>query len=210
MQPEAFPLIRLDLAFESISGIIALIIAYYATKAYNLTDQKRLADLSTGFFVLAIGMFSHVIGTWYFYVRLGIEGDIVPEVRTTMTIVTLVYHFLQIMAYGLFVLSTRRGGRARQPEMVTLMALPVLLDSNLELITILLMLVVVVQALMNYATVRNRFALYVFSGFFLIFLNHLVLMTAEENVLRYLLSQGLQFLGFIALLLMVYKVGREE
>ncbi len=210
MQPEAFPLIRLDLAFESISGIIALIIAYYATKAYNLTDEKRLADLSTGFLVLAIGMFSHVIGTWYFYVRLGIEGDIVPEVRTTMTIVTLVYHFLQIMAYGLFVLSTRRGGRARQPEMVTLMALPVLLDSNLELITILLMLVVVVQALMNYATVRNRFALYVFSGFFLIFLNHLVLMTAEENVLRYLLSQGLQFLGFIALLLMVYKVGREE
>ncbi len=210
MQPEVLPPIRLDLAFESISGIIALIISYYATKAYNLTDQKRLADLSTGFLVLAIGMFSHVIGTWYFFVRLGIEGDVVPEVGTTMTIVTLVYHFLQIMAYVLFVLSTRRGGGATQPEMAALMALPVLLDPNLELITILLMLVVVVQALMNYATVRSRFALYVFAGFFLIFLNHLVLITAEENVLRYLLSQGLQFLGFIALLLMVYKVGREE
>ena len=142
MQPEVLPLIRLDLAFESISGIIALIIAYYATKAYNLTEQKKLADLSTGFLVLAIGMFSHVIGTWYFYVRLGIEGDIVPEVRTTMTIVTLAYHFLQIMAYGLFVLSTRRGGRAEQPEIAALMALPILLDPNLELITILLMLVV--------------------------------------------------------------------
>jgi hypothetical protein len=210
MQLEAIPLIRLDLAFESISGIIALIIAYYATKAYNLTEQKRLADLSTGFLVLAIGMFSHVIGTWYFFVRLGIEGDVGPELRTTMTIVTLAYHFLQIMAYALFVLSTRRGGRAEQPEMAMLMALPVLIDANLELITILVMLVVVVQALMNYATVRSRFALYVFAGFFLIFLNHLFLMTAEENVLRYLLSQGLQFLGFIALLLMVYKVGREE
>ena len=91
-----------------------------------------------------------------------------------------------------------------------LMALPVLLDANLELITILVMLVVVVQALMNYATVRNRYALYVFVGFFLIFLSHLFLITAEENVLRYLLSHGLQFLGFIALLLMVYRVGREE
>lgn len=209
MQPAAIPPIRLDLAFESVSGIIALIIAYYATKAYNLTEQKRLADLSTGFLVLAIGMFSHVIGTWYFYVRLGIEGDVVPQLRTTMTLVTLVYHFLQIMAYALFVLSTRRGGRAEHPEVAMLMALPVLLDTNLELITILVMLVVVVQALMNYATVRSRYALYVFLGFFLIFLSHLVLITAEENVLRYLLSHGLQFLGFIALLLMVYRVGRE-
>jgi len=203
-------LIRLDLVFESVSGVIALIISYYATKAYNLTEQKKLADLSTGFLVLAIGMFSHVIGTWYFYVRLGIEGAVVPELRTSIMIVTLVYHFLQIMAYGLFVLSTRRGGRAIQPEVAVMMALPVLIDGNLELITILVMLVVVVQALMNYATVRSRYALYVFAGFFLIFLNHLFLITAEENVLRYLLSQGLQFLGFIALLLMVYKVGREE
>jgi len=210
MQPEVIALIRLDLLFESISGLIALVIAYYATKAYHLTEQKRLSDLSTGFLVLAIGMFSHVIGTWYFFVKLGIEGEVVPELRTTMTVVTLAYHFLQIMAFALFALSTRRSGRVKQPEMVMLMALPVLIDPNLELITIMVMLVVVVQALMNYATVRSRYALYVFAGFLLVFLSHLFLITAGEDVLRYLLSQGLQFLGFIALLFMLWKVGREE
>ncbi|MHA2042587.1 MAG: hypothetical protein ACW975_12080 [Candidatus Thorarchaeota archaeon] len=209
MQAEAIALIRLDLLFESISGVIAMIIAFYATKAYNLTEQKRLSDLSTGFLVLSIGMFSHVIGTWYFYVRLGIEGPI-PELETTMTVVTLTYHFLQIMAYVLFVLSTRRGGRVKQPEMAMLMALPILIDVDLELITIFVMLVVVLQALLNYALVKSRFALYVLGGFCLIFLSHIFLITAEENVFRYLVSQALQLLGFLTLLLMVYKVGRVE
>jgi hypothetical protein len=209
MQAEWFALIRLDLLFESVSGIIALIIAYYATKAYNLTEQKRLSDLSTGFLVLSIGMFSHVIGTWWFFVRLGIEGP-VPEVATTVTVVTLTYHFLQIMAYVLFALSTRRGGGIKQPEMAMFMALPILIDADLELITVFVMLVVVLQALLNYATVRSRFALYVLSGFFLIFLSHIFLLTAGENVFRYLLSQTLQLLGFLTLLLMLYKVGRTE
>ena len=209
MQTELIALIRLDLVFESISGIIAMIIAFYATKAYNLTEQKRLSDLSTGFLVLAIGMFSHVIGTWWFFVRLGIEGP-VPELETTITVVTLTYHFLQIMAYVLFAMSTRRGGGFKQPEMVMFMALPILIDANLELITVFLMLVVVLQALLNYATVRSRFALYVLTGFFLIFLSHIFLLTAEENVIRYLLSQALQLLGFLTLLLMLYKVGRAE
>ncbi|MHA2003798.1 MAG: hypothetical protein ACW975_07215 [Candidatus Thorarchaeota archaeon] len=209
MQADLIALIRLDLLFESISGIIALVIAYYATKAYNLTEQKRLSDLSTGFLVLSIAMFSHVIGTWYRYVRLGIEGPI-PELDTTVTVVTLTYHFLQIMAYVLFILSTRIGARVKQPEMAMLMALPILIDVNLELITIFVMLVVVLQALLNYATVRSRFALYVLVGFFLIFISHIFLITAEENVFRYLVSQALQLLGFLTLLLMVYKVGRME
>lgn len=209
MQIELIALIRLDLLFESISGIIAMIIAYYATKAYNLTEQKRLSDLSTGFLVLSIAMFSHVIGTWWFFVRLGIEGPI-PEVATTTTVVTLTYHFLQIMAYVLFAISTRRGSRVKQPEMIMLMALPILIDIDLELITVFMMLVVVLQALLNYATVRSRFALYVLSGFFLIFLSHVFLLTAGENVIRYLLSQALQLLGFLTLLLMLYKVGRME
>ncbi|MHA2005031.1 MAG: hypothetical protein ACW960_13125 [Candidatus Thorarchaeota archaeon] len=210
MQADLTALIRLDLLFESVSGIIAMIIAYYATKAYNLTEQKRLSDLSTGFLVLSIAMFSHVIGTWYRYVSLGVEGPI-HESTTTVTVVTLTYHFLQIMAYVLFILATRRGARGvKQPEMAMLMALPILIDVNLELITIFVMLVVVLQALLNYATVRSRFALYVLVGFFLIFLSHIFLITAEENVFRYLVSQALQLLGFLTLLLMVYKVGRVE
>ncbi|MFX0106988.1 MAG: hypothetical protein ACFE7R_01770 [Candidatus Hodarchaeota archaeon] len=210
MQAPVAALIRFDLLFETISGLIALLIAYYATKAYNLTEQKKLSDLSTGFLVLSAGLLGHVIGTWYFFVRLGIEGEVIPQLRTTISIVTIAYHFLRIMAYALFVISTRRTRRASQPGVVMLMALPVLIDPNLELITIMVILIVVLQAALNYATVRSRYALYVLMGFFLIFLSHVFLITAGENMGRYLLSQLLQLLGFIAFLVMLYKVGKIE
>ena len=209
MQEQIITLIRLDLLFETIGGIIALLVAYYATKAFNLTGQKRLSDLSTGFLVLAASLFSHVGGTWYFFVRLGIEGEINPSLTRLIVLVTVAYHIMTIMAYILFVVSTRRSVRTKHPEMVMLLALPVLIDINLEILTIIIMLVVVLQAFMNYAVVRSRYALYVLTGFSLFLLSHLFLILAGDNVGTYLLSQALQLLGFVAFLVMLYKAGRE-
>ncbi len=209
MQEQIITLIRLDLLFETIGGIIALIVAYYATKAFNLTGQKRLSDLSTGFLVLAAGLFSHVGGTWYFFVRLGIEGEINPSLTRLIVLVTVAYHILTMMAYILFVVSTRRSVRTKQHEMVILLALPVLIDINLEILTIIILLVVVLQAFMNYAVVRSRYALYVLTGFSMFLLSHLFLILAGDNVGTYLFSQAFQLLGFIAFLVMLYKAGRE-
>jgi len=209
MQEQIITLIRLDLLFETIGGIIALLVAYYATKAFNLTGQKRLSDLSTGFLVLAASLFSHVGGTWYFFVRLGIEGEINPSLTRLIVLVTVAYHVMTIMAYILFVVSTRRSVRTKHPEMVMLLALPVLIDINLEILTIIIMLVVVLQAFMNYAVVRSRYALYVLTGFSMFLLSHLFLILAGDNVGTYLLSQAFQLLGFIAFLVMLYKAGRE-
>ena len=209
MQEQIITLIRLDLLFETIGGIIALMVAYYATKAFNLTGQKRLSDLSTGFLVLAAGLFSHVGGTWYFFVRLGIEGEINPDLTRMIALITVVYHLLRMMAYVLFVVSTRRSMRTKKPETLMLLALPVLIDINLEILTIIILLVVVLQAFMNYAVVRSRYALYVLTGFSLFLVSHLFLILAADNVGTYLLSQALQLLGFIAFLVMLYKAGRE-
>ena len=209
MQEQIITLIRLDLLFETIGGIIALMVAYYATKAFNLTGQKRLSDLSTGFLVIAAGLFSHVGGTWYFFVRLGIEGEINPDLTRMIVLITVVYHLLRMMAYVLFVVSTRRSMRTKKPETLMLLALPVLIDINLEILTIIILLVVVLQAFMNYAVVRSRYALYVLTGFSLFLVSHLFLILAADNVGTYLLSQALQLLGFIAFLVMLYKAGRE-
>jgi len=209
MQEQIATLIRLDLLFETIGGIISLMVAYYATKAFNLTGQKRLSDLSTGFLVLAAGLFSHVGGTWYFFVRLGIEGELNPDLTRLIVLVTVVYHLLRMMAYVLFVVSTRRSVRTKHPEMLMLLALPVLIDANLEVLTIFILLVVVLQAFMNYAVIRSRYALYVLTGFSMFLLSHLFLILAGDNVGTYLLSQGFQLLGFISFLVMLYKAGRE-
>ena len=211
MQPE-FAIIRLDLIFETISGIIALMVTYYATKAYNLTGQKKLSDLSTGFLVLSAGMFGRVIGTWYFFIHADEAGS-----QGLITIVTIAYGFSRIMAYILFAISTRRT----QPRLeeddfnnngIAMMLLATfLVDPDLEIIAMLVLIVVVLQSILNYMATRSKYALYVLIGFGLLLLSHIWMAQVGSPASGglYLLSQGAQLLGFLSLLVMLIQAGRD-
>ena len=203
-------IIRLDLIFETISGIIALLVTYYATKAYRLTGQKKLSDLSTGFLVLSTGMFGRVIGTWFFFVQYGGEGS-----NLIIAIVTIAYGASRIMAYILFVISTRPThtyideGSPNTAGISMLLMATFLVDPNLEVIAILVLIIVVLQAVLNYMTTRSKFALYVLTGFFLLLLSHIWMAGVFANPGLYLLSQGAQLLGFFSLLVMLIQAGRD-
>lgn len=205
MQLEAA--IRLDLLFETISGIIALVVTIYASKAYKLTGQKKLSDLSTGFLVLSTGMFGRVAGTWYFFVRWGGEGSIPPQLRTVFAVVTIAYGASRIMAYAIFVVALRPSKRVEAENAAIMMALPVLVDPTLEIVAILVLIIVVLQALINYTTNRSRFSLYVLAGFFLLLLSHLMLAQSMLNSGMYILSQIAQLLGFVSFLVLLKKTG---
>ncbi|MFW9789371.1 MAG: hypothetical protein ACFFE2_13605 [Candidatus Thorarchaeota archaeon] len=213
MQPSLLPLIRLDLLFEVFSGIIALIVTIFATKAYNLTGQKKLQDLSTGFLVLSAGMFGRVIGTWYFIVQFGLTD---PSGLLIFSIVTIAYGVSRIMAYVLFVIATRPA-RHRGPVnnedmngLDLLLIATVLVDPNLEVIAILVLIVVVLQAVVNYISTRSELAFFVLLGFFLILLSHILVAQTFANPTMYLSSQLTQFLGFLSLLVMLVRAGRVE
>ena len=203
-------IIRLDLVFEAISGIIALIVTYYATKAYRLTGQKKLSDLSTGFLVLSAGMFGRVVGTWFFFVQY--NGD---RSNLIISIVTIAYGVSRIMAYILFVISTRpANAQSEQNSQISAgisMALlaTFLVDPRLEIVAILVLVIVVLQAILNYMSTRSRFALYVLVGFFLLLLSHIWMAGVIGNPGLYLLSQGAQLLGFLSLLVMLIQAGRD-
>jgi len=203
-------LIRLDLILETISGIIALIVTYYATKAYRLTGQKKLSDLSTGFLVLSAGMFGRVIGTWYFFVQLGEAGS-----QLIISIVTIAYGVSRIMAYILFVISTRPSHTPDNQEIQNgtgislLLMATFLVDPSLEIITIMVLVVVVLQSILNYLSTRSKFARYVLVGFVLLLLSHIWMAQVATAPGLYLLSQGAQLLGFLSLLVMLIKAGRD-
>jgi len=203
-------IVRLDLLFETISGIIALMITYYATKAYRLTGQKRLSDLSTGFLVLSAGMFGRVVGTLYFITQYGEAGS-----NLIISIVTIAYGMSRIMAYILFVISTRPTKTHFEQEFQNntgvsmLLMATYLVDTSLEVIAILVLVVVVLQAVLNYMSTRSKFARYVLVGFFLLLLSHILMAGAETSPGLYLLSQGTQLLGFSSMLVMLIQAGRD-
>ncbi|MHA1965485.1 MAG: hypothetical protein ACXACG_15215 [Candidatus Thorarchaeota archaeon] len=209
MQNELLQLIRLDSIFEVFSGIIALIVTIYATRAYNLTGQKRLSDLSTGFLVLSAGMFGRIIGTWYFLIRYGTDFEAGGLI---FSIVTIAYGASRIMAYVLFVIATRPP--RREPQEVSgvsmLLMAALLVDPSLEVIAILVLVIVVLQAIVNYMSTRSHFARYVLVGFLLLLLSHILMAQVAINSGFYLLSQATQLLGFLFLLVMLIKAGRVE
>jgi hypothetical protein len=211
MQAELVAFLRLDLIFEVISGIIALIVTIYATKAYNLTGQKKLSDLSTGFLVLSVGMFGRVIGTWYFVVRFGIEGD---SSNIIIAIVTIAYGVSRIMAYLLFLIATRPSRHIETEDSdnmagVSLLLATILVDPALEVLAILVLVGVVIQAIINYSSTRSKYALYVLVGFFFLLLSHILVAQTTTNPSMYLMSQASQLLGFLSFLVMLYRTGKE-
>ncbi len=198
-------IIRLDLLFEAVSGIIALMVSYYATKAYRLTGEKKLSDLSTGFLVLSAGMFGRVIGTWYFLVR--------EPTDVIFGIVTIAYGVSRVMAYAIFVISTRPAHRETDNQNTAsismLLMATFLVEPTLEIVAILVLVVVVLQAILNYLATRSKFARYVLGGFFLILMSHIMMAQVAAAPSLYLLSQGAQLLGFLSLLVMLYQAGRN-
>ncbi|NHJ13991.1 MAG: hypothetical protein EAX95_09965 [Candidatus Thorarchaeota archaeon] len=184
------------LVFEAISATIALLVSHYSNKAFRFTQQKRLADLSTGFLVLSAGMYGRVLGILYAAIFSNLE---------TLTIAIIATSFMRIMAYILFVISTRHTMPRMAPELVLFLQIPLLVDLNLEIIGLILLIIVVLQSLMNYMSTRSRYGLYVLGGFVLLLFSHFA--AVMDN--GYLMSQILQLLGFIALLVMLVKVGRE-
>lgn len=208
MQNLLLALIRLDLLLESIAGFIALAVSHFASKAFRLTGQKRLSDLSTGFLVLSAAMFGHVIGTWYFFVLQASDGGSSGSIGL-IVVVRIAYGAMKVMAYILFAISTRPSTGGQSPALALFMALPILIDPTLDMIAIIVLIVVVLQSVMNYLAIRSRYALYVVVGFSFLLLSHVFAIPAEVDLRGYGLSQVFQFLGYIALLVMLVKAGRE-
>jgi hypothetical protein len=121
------------------------------------------------------------------------------------------------MAYILFAISTRPTRLRQEQEQpdgngIGLMLLATfLVDPNLEVVAILVLVVVVLQAIVNYMSTRSKFARYVLIGFFLLLLSHIwmIQVTTTGAAGFYLLSQAAQFLGFLSLLIMLIKAGRD-
>ena len=85
-----------------------------------------------------------------------------------------------------------------------------LVDPILEVITILVLVVVVLQAILNYISTRSKFARYVLVGFFLLLLSHILIAQVATNPAFYLLSQASQLLGFLSFLVLLVQAGRVE
>lgn len=218
----SFHLFVLNIFFDIMSGIVALLVSYYAFRYNRLIENETLKYISFGFMLLGIGLVAETSVESLVIFNI---GDIYT--RELLAIGTVsIYDFLEITAYFVFAFGYIRSAFSTAPvrEVVGTTAVagfvPLILQQPASrlidlflrtrylsmisaIISIVFLSMVVFQGTLIYAQSRNRLTLLVLLSFGLILISNGITLGSSLliSVDWYLLSTAVQFAGFLSLLL---------
>jgi len=217
--------IPIVVAFDLLSGIIALLVSYYAFQARRLIDSSVLNAISFGFMLLGAALLVEGVTT----LSLGLTIASASRLRTFELLENLAYLILQVAALLVIAVGYARAtfGRtnllagaasgfvvyatkAKVAKLVGLALLLYYLFLGLEFIILLILVFIMFQGFLIYAKGRDNSSLLVLLGFALIFVGHVVVLHSILAIsgTQYLIAASVQFLGFLSLLAFVIRSGR--
>jgi hypothetical protein len=218
-----FPSLDLDIIFDLISGVVALLVSYYAFRYNKLLDNSTLKFISLGFIMLGMGL---LIEALVFSLVVFNVGDFYT-VRLFAFGTAALYYILQMGAYFLFALGYLRsafsGSRLKMESVGTVLSLIAFPAINSpgsvrlrdmfhltrsifavsEVFSVMFLAVVVTVGLLSYSETRHRFSLFVLVSFVLILAAQVFdLWTALSISVRLdFVGSIIQLAGFVSLLL---------
>ncbi len=207
-----------------LSGLVALLISYYAYKNNKSVGSILLRYISVGFLLLGAGLLLQA-GTESLAATTAIEA---LRVRGTQLLAFLLYTALQLIAYGVFawgyglsfltrntsprsaipaVLATATTVTRRILEAVVFI-LAIYLASQTAIV--ILLFLIVFQGVRIFSHTHSNFSLMVLFGFVLIFAAHVIMLAAAITLggTTYLVGNTIEFCGFVALLFFLIWSGR--
>jgi hypothetical protein len=214
--------------FDLVSGVIALLVSYYAFQARRLVESSVLSAISFGFMLLGAALVVEAVIT----LSLGITAADVTKLRTFELLEDLAYLILQVVALAAIAIGYARTAYGRTRDLPTaalsgvvafavtattkaakLAGLKLLLYYTflgLEFVILLALVFIMFQGFLIYSRSRERFSLLVLLAFALIFVAHLVVLRSilEVSGLEYAVGAAIQFLGFLSLLAFVIRSAR--
>jgi hypothetical protein len=223
-----FYFLDFSIIFDVLSGIVALLVSYFAFRYNRLIENSTLKFISLGFLLLGIGLLTEA--SIFFVAAFGIGNFVSARLLVLGT--SIIYKLLQIIAYLIFAIGYIRsaffstpkkmntGGSAvavillflsvgtvagkGYPELVQL-SREVFVVS--EVLSIVFLATLVFAGLLGYIEGRNRLSLLVLVSFGLILGAQAVALWSVVLVSEYLTSiySGIQFIGFLSLLVFILR-----
>lgn len=215
-----FHTLDLDIIFNLMSGVVALLVSYYAFRYTRLLENSVLKFISLGFVMLGVGL---LIEAGVFSLIVFNVGKLTND-RIFALGTAALYDILQIGAYFLFAFGYLRSAFAGPKKVETvgalsLIALPIAISpgtqrvrellhltravySVSEILSVIFLAVVVFVGLLSYSETRHRFSLFVLASFVLILIAQAFdLWTAlSVSVGLEFVGSAVQFAGFLSLL----------
>lgn len=217
--------IPIVVAFDLFSGIIALLVSYYAFQARRLIDSSVLSAISFGFMLLGAALLVEGVTT----ISLGLTAASASRLRTFELLENLAYLVLQVAALLVIaigyaeatfgarnLLAEAASGfvvyatKAKAAKLVGLALLLYYLFLGLEFVILLILVFIMFEGFLIYSRGRDNSSLLVLLGFALIFVGHVVVLHSILAIsgTEYLVAAAVQFLGFLSLLAFVIRSGR--
>ncbi len=210
------------LVFTLFSGLVAILVSYYAFRFNRMVGSTLLRFIGLGFALLGAGLLIEASAS----VWLGKSiVEIFSGPRRYEDIYLLFNIGVQVAAYFVFALgyavaaygkNIRAGasaaavGLAISPAVSQLVLLNYYLFLFSQTAVVLMLTFIVFQGLLIYLRRHNAASLLVLIAFVLIFAAHILMLDSGLNLSPqvYLVATGVQLTGFASLLLFLVKSGR--
>ena len=204
---------------QLLSGLVALLVSYYAFRYRRVARSSFLRLLSLGFMLLGLGLIAQgsVFALYVFNI-----GKIADRARLTYEVSAL-YLSLQIVAYVLIGVGYARRTSSAAPSetqpagptaAMAATVVPLLFRTAFfelsELIIIVVTAFIALQAFLVFSESKGRLSALVLTAFSVILLAHVMalLSALTSSGALYLAGGCVQLIGFLALLLFVARSGR--
>ena len=206
-----------------LSGAVALLISYYAYKNNRLVGSILLRYISWGFMLLGISLFLQA-GTANVVAATAIDAF---KVRGEELVAFLVYTSLQLIAYAVFAwgygLSSFLRTTSKSPAIPGVVLAASLAKKLLEAsivvaavyvasqaAIVVLLFLIVYHGLRVFSYTKSNLSLMVLFGFALIFVAHIITLTAAltAGANLNLVGSTIEFCGFVSLLFFLYWSAR--
>jgi hypothetical protein len=225
----SFHTLDIDVALDLMSGLVALLISYYAFRYNKLLENSPLKFISVGFVMLGSGLL--IEASTFSLIVFGV-GDLTTDRIFALTTAGL-YEILQLGAFFVFALGYLRSAfaskrtTAQTAAALAIFAFPAITSTGSqrlremfllvrqiwavsEILSVIFVLIVVLVGLLGYSETRHRFSLFIMLAFFLIFCAQVFdLWTALSISVRLdVVGSIIQFAGFLTLLIFLVWRGR--
>lgn len=220
----------IDLLFEAVGLIIAMLIAGYSWRAYKLSEETKFLYFSGAFLLVSISFLARIItsgAVYYEGVRVAAEMVLGSAVGPQKEYAILFYRtgffveMASLLGGWLLIFFVSQKGRERlkkyyELSQIMLFVYLVLLISVIAnfkyvvfyLTGVVLLGLIVLNYYKNYLNNKNENTLLVMLAFFLILISHLLFVFLFALPSLYVVGQIFLLLGFMLLLYAYRRVGR--
>lgn len=198
----------IDVIFYVVALLIGLATAYYAYKVYAITGKKQHLYLFMGFVILSIGFLSLVLTSSYISVlALNPEFVIYNTTFDIMDFGFIMYYLISVVAYVFFNLMYLP--EQKKTSIFGILPWWFVIFPFFHLFSVLLLAFPIFKSFVNWNQNRSRSSFAVFVAFGCIGLFHLLSFMTFSKAMFYVLANVFLILGFLSLLLVLFRVSRR-